>query len=60
MKKIKIIKANGEKSLQQNIDKWIVETNPIIISTSITCKEGYEENNLIYLAITYEESQIKL
>lgn len=40
MNRIKIINGYGETELQNNVDEWIEEKNPVILSTSIAKNDG--------------------
>lgn len=54
MKRIKIINSNNNVTLQQLIDKWIVDDDPIIQSTSIAT-HVLASTTYYTVSITYDD-----
>jgi hypothetical protein len=52
MKRIKILYGGDREMLQTNIDKWIAQDNPDIISCSISIDASSNR----YVAIVYEDN----
>ena len=56
MKKIKII-TDAKRSMQKQIDTWIEEENPIVLSTSISCAGLQTGGVACVISILYEENR---
>lgn len=48
MKRIKVIDGYGDEGLQENVDAWVKEINPNIVSTSLSKDGSYLSISIVY------------
>ena len=48
MKRIKVIDGYGDEGLQENVDNWMKEVKPHIISTSLSKDGSYLSISIVY------------